>query len=159
MPGNKLAGPIDATALRTGEWTVVDLSEHNIQVESDFYMVYIQTGINTSSPGLATDENGPNAGRSYQLVGGAWSASPADEGNYMIRARVAYGVDTPVITSPAEDYVTNEAAITVEGTASPTTTIELVNNDEVVGTAEIGDDGEFSIDTELAEGENTLVAR
>ena len=66
-PGKKLAGPIDATALRNGEWTVVDLSEHNIVVNGDFYMVYRQTFANPNTPGLATDENGPNAGRSYQV--------------------------------------------------------------------------------------------
>ena len=59
------------------------------------------------APGLATDENGPNAKRSYQHVGGAWSPAPAEEGNYMIRARVSYEVHAPVITSPGQDLVTN----------------------------------------------------
>src|SRR5690606_3594173 len=54
MPGKKLAGPIDAEATRSlDEWTVVDLSEHAIQVDGDFYMVYIQTGANPNVPGLA----------------------------------------------------------------------------------------------------------
>ena len=159
LPGEKLAGPIDATALRTGEWTVVDLTEHNIQVDGDFYMVYIQTDPNPNAPALATDEDGPNAERSYQYVDGAWSAAPVIEGNYMIRARVGYGVETPVITSPEDGFVTNESTITVEGTASPTTTVELLNNESVVGTAEIDEDGVFSIDAALEQGENTLVAR
>ncbi len=157
-PGKKLAGPIDAEALRNGEWTVVDLSEHNIVVDGDFYMVYIQTHANPNTPGLATDEDGPNAERSYQLVGGAWSPSPAIEGNYMIRARVSYEVTAPVITSPDADLITNEADITVEGTASPTTTIQLKNNGEEVGTAEVGDDGKFAIPAELSEGENEFTA-
>ena len=92
----------------TVRWTVVDLTEHNIVVNGDFYMVYIQTIANPNAPGLATDETGTNAKRSYQYVIGAWSASPAEEGNYMIRARVNYEVHAPVITSPAEDYITNE---------------------------------------------------
>ncbi len=50
LPGDKLAGPIEAEALRNGEWTVVDLSEHTIQVSGDFYMVYIQTQANPNTP-------------------------------------------------------------------------------------------------------------
>ncbi|WP_246521437.1 S8 family peptidase [Ornithinibacillus massiliensis] len=159
LPAEKLVGPIEAEAIRDlNEWTVVDLREHNIQVDGDFYMVYIQTSPNPNAPGLATDENGPNAGRSYQYVGGSWSLSPADEGNYMIRARVAYGVEKPEITSPADGTFTNEATVTVEGTASPTTTVSLLNNDTELGTAEIGEDGSFSFDIELEEGQNNLQA-
>ncbi|WP_205317705.1 S8 family serine peptidase [Oceanobacillus zhaokaii] len=158
-PGKKLAGPIDAEATRNlAEWTVVDLTEHAIQVDGDFYMVYIQKGVNTSAPGLATDENGPNAERSYQVVAGAWSKSPVAEGNYMIRARVAYGVEDPVITSPAEEFATNETALTVEGKASATTTLQLLNNGEEIGTSEVGDNGTFSLPIELTEGANELQA-
>lgn len=153
-PGKKLAGPIDATALRNGEWTVVDLSEHNIVVNGDFYMVYRQTVANPNSPGLATDEDGTNAGRSYQDVSGAWSSSPTSEGNYMIRARVSYEVTGPMITSPATGSITKEAATTVTGTASPTTTIELKQNGEVVADTVVGDDGKFAIDVNLVEGSN-----
>src|SRR5699024_8915042 len=124
LPGEKLAGPIDAEAVRDEtDWTVIDLSDHNIVVDGDFYMVYVQTAANTGAPGLATDETSPNAERSYQGVGGSWELSPADEGNYMIRARVAYEVETPVITSPADGQVTNEPNVTIEGTASPETTV------------------------------------
>lgn len=42
LPGNLLAGPISANAL-TGQWAVVDLSEHDIRVDGDFYIVYVQT--------------------------------------------------------------------------------------------------------------------
>ncbi|WP_285859169.1 S8 family peptidase [Bhargavaea ginsengi] len=157
-PGQKLAGPFEATALRNGEWTVVDLKEHGINVGKDFYMVYIQSHANPNTPGLATDEDGPNANRSYQFVGGAWSPAPEAEGNYMIRARVDYEVTTPAITSPSDGQLTNEADITVEGTASATTEIRLDNNGEEVGTATVGDDGKFSFDLTLAEGENTFTA-
>lgn len=159
LPGEKLAGPVDAEAIRDkDDWTVVDLSEHNIIVEDDFYMVYIQTDVNTGAPGLATDETSPNAERSYQLVGGSWAQSPADEGNYMIRSRVAYEVEEPVITSPTEDLITNDEDITVEGEASPTTTIQLLNNDEEIDRAEVGEEGEFTFSTTLNEGENELTA-
>nr|WP_090085049.1 S8 family peptidase [Lentibacillus persicus] len=159
MPGEKLAGPVEAEAIRDlEEWTVVDLREHNITVDGDFYMVYVQTGANPNVPGLATDENGTNAERSYQSVGGTWSPSPAVEGNYMIRSRVSFEVEAPVITTPAEEDITNEQEITVQGTASPTTTIQLLNNGEEAGTAEVGDNGEFEIPVELTEGANELKA-
>ncbi|WP_100011285.1 S8 family peptidase [Lentibacillus sediminis] len=159
QPGEKIAGPIEADAIRdANEWTVVDLSEHSITVDGDFYMVYIQTQPNTGAPGLATDESSPNAERSYQLVGGAWSQSPAAEGNYMIRANVSYEAEEPVITSPAEDIITNDPELMVEGTASPTTTVQLLNNGEEVGSQEIGEDGAFAIPANLTEGENELTA-
>jgi len=158
-PGEKLAGPVEAEAIRSlDEWTVVDLSEHSIQVSGDFYMVYIQTDVNTAAPGLATDENSPNAERSYQLVGSAWSPSPAIEGNYMIRARVSYEVDSPVITSPSDGLITNETEVSVEGTASPTTSVKLLNNGEEVSTVEVDNDGSFAIPAELTEGDNEFVA-
>ena len=79
-PGEKIAGPLKANALRNGEWTKVDLEDQAITVDGDFYLVYIQTKKNTESPGLATDEDGPNAERSWQLTSGAFSPSPKEEG-------------------------------------------------------------------------------
>ncbi len=159
LPGEKLAGPIDAEAIRDlDQWTVVDLREYNIQVDGDFYMVYVQTGANPNVPGLATDESSPNAERSYQSVGGTWSPSPAAEGNYMIRARVDYAVEDVQITNPSSGLITNETEITVEGTASPTTTVQLLNNGEEVGSVEIGENGEFSMPVQLEEGNNDLQA-
>src|SRR5699024_1888557 len=121
----KLAGPIEAEAIRDEkDWTVVDLSGENIIVDGDFYMVYMQTAPNTGAPGLATDEEGENAKRSYQYVDGAWEQSPEDEGNYMIRARVDYQVEAPSITSPKEGDFTNKDIVSVEGKASPTTEVQ-----------------------------------
>lgn len=153
-PGKKIAGPIDATALRNGEWTVVDLREHNIAVNGDFYMVYIQASANPNAPGLGTDEDGENAGRSYQYVSGAWTPAPTEEGNYMIRARVSFEVSAPVITAPTESFITNKAELTVTGTASPTTTIELLQNGEAAGSVEVNENGQFEIPVTLVEGNN-----
>lgn len=158
-PGKKLAGPFDATALRNGEWTHVDLSEHGIMVEGDFYMVYIQSHPNPNTPGLGTDEDGEWSGRSYQLVGGAWSQSPEDEGNYMIRATVNYEVTAPVITSPADGSFTNVENVTVSGTAAPTTTVEIYNDGEEVASVATTDEGTFSADITLEDGANTLTAK
>lgn len=157
-PGQKIAGPIDAKALRTGEWTVVDLSQEGLIVEGDFYMVFIQTAPYPNAPGLATDENGPNAGRSWQFVAGAWSPSPESEGNYMIRARVDYEVTAPIITSPTDGTYTNETTITVTGEAAPTTDVHILNNGEEVTSTPTQEDGTFSVDIELQEGENILTA-
>lgn len=159
LPDDRLAGPIEAEAIRDlNEWTVVDLRSESILVDGDFFMVYVQTADNPDVPGLATDEDGLYAERSYQEVGGTWSPSPAAEGNYMIRARVAYEVETPVITSPVDGLNTNEAGVTVEGSASPETTIEVLQNGEAVEKVEIGQDGGFAVDTELTEGENEFTA-
>src|SRR5699024_1408531 len=39
QPGEKIAGPIEAEAVRdTSEWTVVDLSKEQLIVDDDFYM-------------------------------------------------------------------------------------------------------------------------
>ncbi|WNB91295.1 S8 family serine peptidase [Bacillus sp. NEB1478] len=158
-PGKKLAGPFNETALRNGEWTHIDLSEHGIMVEGDFYMVYIQSQPNPNTPGLGTDEDGEWSGRSYQLVGGAWSPSPEDEGNYMIRATVNYEVTAPVITSPADGSFTNDENVTVSGTAAPTTTVKIFNNGEEVASAATTDEGTFSADLTLNDGANRLTAK
>lgn len=158
-PGKKLAGPFDATALRNGEWTHIDLREHGIMVNGDFYMVYIQTSPNPNAPGLATDENGTNAKRSWQLVGGAWSPSPEAEGNYMIRSTVNYEVTAPVITSPADGAFTSEGTVTVEGTTAPSATVKIFNDGEEIATTEATDAGIFSAEVSLTEGENILTAK
>jgi bacillopeptidase F len=158
-PGKKLAGPIDATAIRNGQWTHVDLSSHGIVVEGDFYLVYIQAGINTASPGLATDEDGENALRSWQLVGGAWSPSPEEEGNYMIRAVVDYEVTAPSITAPVNGSFTNVGTVTVEGKAAPTTTVHIYNHGEEIATVEATDSGTYAVEVTLQDGENTLTAK
>lgn len=157
-PGRLLAGPFDGTALRNDQWTVVEFPEP-VTVEGDFYIVYIQTAANPNAPGLATDENGPNAGRSWQRVSGAWSQSPADEGNYMIRAIVRYPVDAPVITSPSPDTYTNQSVITVTG-ASPASgaDVRIYNGEEPIGTASVDENGQFTLDVELLPGTNALTA-
>lgn len=159
QPGKKLAGPIKAEAIRDlNEWTVVDLRGEQIVVNGDFYMVYIQQKNDPNAPGLATDENGKYVGRSYQFVNGGWNQAPANEGNYMIRARIAYVVDVPVITSPKNGFNTKDSEIIVEGEASPQTNIKLLNNGEEIGVTETGEDGKFTFSTELTEGENEFTA-
>jgi bacillopeptidase F len=158
-PGKKLAGPFDGTALRNGEWTHVDLSEHGIMVEDDFYMVYIQSQPDPNTPGLGTDEDGENSGRSWQLVGGAWSPSPEEEGNYMIRATVNYELTAPVITSPKDGTYTNKDKITVEGTSAPSTDIHILNNGKEIQTVKASETGKFEAVVSLEDNENKLTVK
>ncbi len=158
-PGKKLAGPIDATALRNGEWTMVDLADQGVIVEGDFYLTYIQADDNPNAPGLATDEDGEYVDRSWQYVSGAWSKAPEEEGNYMIRAVVDYELTAPMITSPKDNAYTNKTSILVEGETAPSTTVHLYNNGEEKVTTSSDDDGYFAEEVQLSEGENSLTAR
>lgn len=158
-PGNKLAGPIVGEAQRNGEWTTVDLSQEGIITEGDFYLVYIQTKANPNAPGLATDENGPLSERSWQYVGGSWTATPSEEGNYMIRALVDYEVTPPVITSPEDGTYTNQEKAVIEGTSSPGTTVHLFNGEEEAVSVEASDEGAFSGEITLQAGENIITAK
>ncbi|WP_312473721.1 S8 family serine peptidase [Neobacillus sp.] len=157
LPGKKLAGPIAAEAV-LDDWTVVDLTDYNIKVDGDFYMVYVQTLNYPIALGLATDNGNPYTERSYQYLDGEFYPAFVEDGNYMIRARVSYEIDNPVITSPKQDEIFKDENIIVEGTASPTTTIKLMNNNKEVGTAKVGDEGKFTIPTKMTEGENRLIA-
>jgi bacillopeptidase F (M6 metalloprotease family)/subtilisin family serine protease len=156
-PGKQLAGPFNGTALRNNQWTTVTLAEP-VTAAGDFYIVYIQVPAGTSAPGLATDESGPNAGRSWQRASGAWSQSAEDEGNYMIRAIVRYPVNAPVITSPADGLYTRESTVTVNGTLPlDGAEIRLYNGTELAGTAAVAK-GQFNLPVELLPGANALSA-
>ncbi|WP_306454061.1 S8 family serine peptidase [Evansella halocellulosilytica] len=157
-PGERIAGPFDAEAMRDGTWTHVDLESEGIIVDGDFYLMYIQTDPNPYSPGLATDEDGPYSDRNWQYVGGSFTKSPESEGNYMIRALVNYEVSVPTIESPEDGTFTNEDTVTVEGQASPSVNVHLSNNGEEVAETTADDSGNFSVDVSLEDGENVLTA-
>src|SRR5699024_6255234 len=161
-PGTKLAGPIDAKAVKDGEWTYVDLKDEGIVVEDDFYMVYIQTLGRDDAPSLEHDRSEPFTEHSWEMYKGYWYQLEKSllTGNKMIRALVDYEMDAPVITSPKDGTIVSseDETVTVKGKASPTTTVELMNNDETVSSEEIGDDGKFTMDVELETGENIIVA-
>lgn len=155
-PGKMLAGPFEGTALRNDQWTSVEFPEPVI-VTGDFYIVYIQTAAGTSAPGLATDENGTYAARSWQRVSGAWSVSPAEEGNYMIRAVVKYPVNAPVLTTPANTY-TNQSTYAISGTSPASgAQIKFYNGKDAAGTTTVNN-GTFSHDVKLRAGVNVITA-
>lgn len=157
-PGEKMAGPLKANALRNGEWTKVDLENQAITVDGDFYLVYIQTKKNTESPGLATDEDGPNAERSWQLTSGAFSPSPKEEGNYMIRALVDYEADVPEITSPKAGVITNKDELEIEGKASPGLDVAIYQNDEEIAKVKADQSGAFKEKVTVSSGEHVFTA-
>src|SRR5699024_3099860 len=134
------------------------LREHEILVEDDFFMVYIQTQESPNVPGLATDESGQYAERSYQYVRGAWSQTFEEQGNYMIRARIDVALEDPTIATPVNELITNEEEITVEGSASRDTDLTiLVNGDETASTT-ADENGEYTVNIELREGQNEIQA-
>lgn len=157
-PGRLIAGPFQGTAHRDGTWTEVRFPTP-VAVQGDFYMTYNQTAPYPNSPGLATDEDGENAGRSWQLVGGGWSPSPADEGNYMIRAKILNEVNAPVITSPENGSYTNQSEITVTGVTAKAegVHIKVYNGEELAGEAD-AEEGNFTVSISLHDGENRLTA-
>lgn len=156
-PGRQLAGPFDGTALRNDQWTTLELPEP-VTVEGDFYIVYIQTLTGTSAPGLASDETGPNAGRSWQRISDVWSQTDEEDGNFMIRAIVRYPVNAPVITSPLAGSFANQSAITVTGTSPANeAAVKLYNGTEPAGEGTVTN-GQFSLEAALHPGVNELSA-
>ena len=109
------------------KWTVVESREHNIEVTGDFYMVDIQTQPNPLAPGLATDETSTNAKRSYQLrFRSMVTCTSRRRKLHVFGARVSYEVHcTCYHFTSQQNLVTNKKMLRVEGTASPTTTIQL----------------------------------
>ncbi|GAB3798958.1 S8 family serine peptidase [Virgibacillus kimchii] len=163
-PGNKLAGPVEATAVRDLDtWTEVDLTHLGVVVEDDFYIVYLQADDYPYIPGFVADGESNNyADRSWQYAGGQWTKSDGGSGNFMIRANVDYGEEpeyvAPEITAPEDGLITNEEEIVVEGTGNPNTAVHITSDSNTVGTGIADENGEFSINATLEEGANELQA-
>lgn len=159
-PGNLLAGPYDATATRDKNvWSVADLSGYGITVPHDFFVAYIQVGLNPNCPGLAIDVNGTPANRTYQLSNGAWSKYSGTQcNNIMIRAAVKYEAQAPVITSPQNNLFTSKENLTVTGTATSNLDVHVFNNNTDIATVRPDDNGNFSAKITLAEGANKIKA-
>ncbi|HWI50531.1 MAG TPA: PKD domain-containing protein, partial [Symbiobacteriaceae bacterium] len=156
VPGQRVAGPIPATAVR-GTWNTVDLSSLGLTFTNDFYVAYIFTTSYPNSPGLGSDMSQPYYDRSWQLGGGAWYKAPSDRGNWMIRATVMYEVQPPAITSPAPDSITNQTQLDVRGTSVDGATITVYNDGVAAGTGTAAD-GAFNVPVTLHRGTNRLTA-
>ncbi|WKL01639.1 hypothetical protein Q0F98_34895 [Paenibacillus amylolyticus] len=138
------------------QWTTVEFPEPVI-VTGDFYIVYVQSVAGTGAPGLATDENGTNAGRSWQRVGGAWSTSPAEEGNYMIRAVVRYPVNAPVLTALRTRIRISQPSPCRGTSPASGAQIKFYNGKDLAGTTTVAN-GKFSYGVKLRSGINAITA-
>ncbi|GEL76999.1 S8 family serine peptidase [Tenuibacillus multivorans] len=160
LPGEKIAGPFEAEALRSDtDWTFIDLSGEEIIVEGDFYLAYIQKDDYPYTPAINRDTSSESSERNYSYIDGVWKQTSPSDGNYMIRAVVAYDEAVPEITSPLNNLYTAENTITVEGQANPNTEIHLYNNGSEVAVVSSTEDGAFSAEISLTEGTNAITAR
>lgn len=81
------------------------------------------------------------------------------DGNASIQTSVTFKIDTVAptlnVTSPTDNFVTNQASITVEGTTNDATSspVTVTINDELVT---VQSNGSFSKQITLSEGENTI---
>ena len=81
------------------------------------------------------------------------------DGNASIQSSVSFKIDTVAptlnVTSPTDNFVTNQASITVEGTTNDATSspVTVTINDEPVT---VQSNGSFSKQITLSEGENTI---
>lgn len=158
-PGKLLAGPVAATAIRDkSQWTKVDLSALGAVVNGDFYMVYIQDTDNPNCPGIAMDENGTNAKRSWQFVSGGFKLADPKSGNAMIRAIVKYEASAPVITSPTNNLFTNNENVTITGKAAPNLDVHILNNGKEIAAGKPEAGGLFSFNVKLNDDVNVLTA-
>lgn len=113
-----------------GQWNYIDLSEFGFSTDKDFYIATCQTAAGTASPGTGIDEASPYGDRSYLYVGDTFTplAEEDTEGGLMIRARMEYSVDTPVITNLKDVTYTNQDSILVEGTVTADGKVNLYAN-------------------------------
>jgi bacillopeptidase F len=103
-PGKRIAGPFEAAAQTDGEWTHVDLTDKNIFVTGDFYLVYVQPEASATGtmPSLESDQNSPFHDRNWWLYNGTWQHVTTPEyGNMMIRAVMNNEISAPVIKTPS----------------------------------------------------------
>ncbi|MEH6996100.1 S8 family serine peptidase [Neobacillus drentensis] len=103
-PGKRIAGPFEAAARTDGEWTHVDLTDKNIFVTGDFYLVYVQPEAPATGtmPSLESDQNSTFHDRNWWLYNGTWQHVTTPEyGNMMIRAVMNNEISAPVIETPS----------------------------------------------------------
>lgn len=81
------------------------------------------------------------------------------DGNASIQTSISFKIDTVAptlnVTSPTENFITNQSSITVEGTTNDVTSspVTVTINDEPVT---VQSNGSFSKQITLSEGENTI---
>lgn len=160
-PGKRIAGPFEAAARTDGEWTHVDLTDKNIFVTEDFYLVYVQPEASSTGtmPSLESDQNSPFHDRNWFLYNGTWEHNTDPQyGNMMIRAVMNNAISAPVIETPQDNTYTDQDKVLVKGTAIPASTVTIQSNGKNVGSGTSKQDGTFNISIKLKNGLNTLTA-
>jgi bacillopeptidase F len=160
-PGKRIAGPFEAAARTDGEWTHVDLTDKNIFVTEDFYLVYVQPEASSTGtmPSLESDQNSPFHDRNWFLYNGTWEHNTDPQyGNMMIRAVMNNAFLAPVIETPQDNTYTDQDKVLVKGTAIPASTVTIQSNGKNVGSGTSKQDGTFNISIKLKNGLNTLTA-
>ncbi|SDZ56277.1 bacillopeptidase F [Evansella caseinilytica] len=152
---DRVIGPVKVEVERGG-WNYIDLTEHGFITDGDFFISTLQDQIGEHSPGIGTDEENPNAERSYLYVQGAFQPH-FDNGNFMIRANVAYSLDAPVIAAPPDMTYTSQDTVEVSGTVTAESTVKIYNNGELAA-AVASENKQFAAAVELTEGENSIFA-
>ncbi|MFD1638121.1 S8 family serine peptidase [Evansella tamaricis] len=153
-PNERVIGPVPVEVER-GDWNYIDLTDYSFTTDRDFYITTLQDQIGDFSPAVGTDEEFPNAERSYLYINGAFEPH-FDNGNFMIRANVAYALQAPEITSPEDGLYTSEDSIDITGEFGGDGEITVYNNGEETGIAERDGSGPFTATISLSEGENEI---
>ncbi|WP_161524808.1 cell wall-binding repeat-containing protein [Alteribacter lacisalsi] len=138
-----------------GGWNYIDFGDDAFVTDNDFIITTIQPFAGTQSPGVATDEEQPNAERSYFYIGGSFEPE-TQYGNFLIRANVGYALEAPVITSPDDWTYTNEDSIEVTGHVQTEAEVTVYNNEDVAAVVDTDEDGHFSAWVDLDEGQNSI---
>ncbi len=140
-----------------GQWNYIDLSSFGFSTTGDFYISTIQDKVGTQCPGVGIDETSAYADRSYMNVAGEFKLISAEDinGGLMIRARMEYAMDVPVITNLAEQSYTNQDAITVEGTVTADGKVNVYVNDVKVSSVD-SQDRRFSAQVNITDEVNTI---
>ncbi len=152
----QVGAPIFQNVVR-GEWNYIDLSSFGFATNEDFYISSIQDGIGTQCPGIGIDESSPHGDRSYMNVAGEFKLISAEDinGGLMIRARMEYAMDVPVITNLPELSYTNQDTITVEGRLTADGKANIYVNGEKITSVDSAN-AVFSAQLNLPADENTI---
>ncbi|MDQ0970421.1 bacillopeptidase F (M6 metalloprotease family) [Neobacillus niacini] len=105
-----LAGPFEAAARTDGEWTHVDLTDKNIFVTGDSYLVYVQldaVGIG-KIPSLKSNHNSTFHDRNWFLENGTWEHNTDPQYGNRIRAVMNSAISASLIGVPQENTHTNQ---------------------------------------------------
>lgn len=140
-----------------GDWNYIDLSEFGFSTNEDFYISTMQDKVGGECPATGIDEDSPHGDRSYMNLNGDFKLISQEnvKGGLMIRARMEYAMDTPVITSPESETYINKDVITVEGISTADGKINIYLNDEKVKSVET-ENREFAVEVDVLEERNEI---